>query len=92
MGGDLDAKLELPSGQLESLLNGPGMRRSASTATVNSNGAKIELNGTLQAIQLDRLMSLFFGPRMGARYAGVANLKLNATSGLGTLPTIEGDG
>ncbi|MEZ6153986.1 MAG: AsmA-like C-terminal region-containing protein [Pirellulaceae bacterium] len=89
LGGDLDAKLELPSGQLESLLNGPGMRRSASTATVNSNGAKIELNGTLQAIQLDRLMSLFFGPRMGARYAGVANLKLNATSGLGATPTIE---
>lgn len=89
LGGDLAAKLKLSPQHLESMLNGPGMRQTVPTNTVKSDDSKIELDGTLQAIQLDRLMSLFFGPRMGARYAGVANLKLNATSGLGATSTIE---
>lgn len=89
LGGDLDARLELPSRQLESLLNGTGLVQPVSTAAVNSNESKIELDGTLQAVKLDRLMSLFFGQRMGVRYAGVANLTINATSGLGRTPMIE---
>ncbi len=88
LGGELDAKVDLPMQQLTAMLNAgtapQGISRadnaSADIPSAGSSNSQYELDATLKAAQLNRLMGTIFGRQTGSKYAGTADLRVTASS------------
>lgn len=88
LGGELDVKLDLPTQQLDSTLESDAVPHASSPAY--TPGSEYELDVSLKAAELKRLMSTIFGIRAASQYAGTADVRLIASSSTaGGSPVID---
>lgn len=88
LGGELDVKVDVPTQQLESMLNAGTV--SDMPLRFHAQGSEYELELSLKAAQLNRLMSTIFGIREASPYAGTADLQIIASSPIaGGSPVVD---
>lgn len=88
LGGELDVKVDVPTQQLESVLNSGAV--SDAHLHAHAQGSEYELELSLKSAQLNRLMSTIFGIREATPYAGTADLQIIASSPIaGGSPVVD---
>ncbi len=79
LGGQATLATELPLPLTASDVSNWIMELGDDTATATAAGKRIDIDAALLGIELQKLMSLISGPRLGNRFSGLADVRLQTT-------------